>query len=106
MKVSCTILVFWQLPSDYVILNGLMMILMGCFVYGPQILAGVASADFASKKANSAIIGKELNKMAGEQCQNLLISSYLTDILGHNINTNMNKHLSLSVNATYLIEKK
>ena len=51
LSLACTIWVFWQLPSDYVILNGLMMILMGCFVYGPQILAGVASADFASKKA-------------------------------------------------------
>jgi sugar phosphate permease len=51
LSLACTLWIFWQLPTDYVILNGLMMILMGCFVYGPQILAGVASADFASKKA-------------------------------------------------------
>ena len=49
-------------------------------------------SDFASRIANSAIIKKELNKMAGEQCQNLQISSYLNDILSHNINTNVNKH--------------
>lgn len=51
LSLACTLWIFWQLPTDYVILNGLMMILMGCFVYGPQILAGVATADFASKKA-------------------------------------------------------
>jgi len=51
LSLACTLWIFWQLPPEYVILNGLMMILMGCFVYGPQILAGVASADFASKKA-------------------------------------------------------
>lgn len=51
LSLACTLWIFWQLPTDYVILNGLMMVLMGCFVYGPQILAGVASADFASKKA-------------------------------------------------------
>ena len=51
IALALSLLIFWQLPSDYIVLNGLMMILMGIFVYGPQILAGVASADFASKKA-------------------------------------------------------
>jgi OPA family glycerol-3-phosphate transporter-like MFS transporter len=51
LSLACTLWIFWQLPTDYVILNGLMMVLIGCFVCGPQILAGVASADFASKKA-------------------------------------------------------
>ena len=51
IALSLAILIFWQIPADYTFLNGLLMVLMGFFVYGPQILAGVASADFASKKA-------------------------------------------------------
>ena len=51
LALACTLWVFWQIPADYMLLNGMLMILMGFCVYGPQILAGVASADFASKKA-------------------------------------------------------
>ena len=51
IALACTLCIFWQIPADYMLLNGLLMILMGFCVYGPQILAGVASADFASKKA-------------------------------------------------------
>lgn len=51
LGLACSVLVFWLAPADYLLLNGLMMVLVGFFVYGPQILVGVASADFASKKA-------------------------------------------------------
>lgn len=45
------LLIFWQLPKGWELTGGLLLIFIGFFVYGPQILIGVASADFASKKA-------------------------------------------------------
>lgn len=42
---------FWYSPSHSVVINGIIMIIIGFFVSGPQILQGVAAADFASKKA-------------------------------------------------------
>jgi len=42
---------FWKMPAEYGIYSGLILAMIGFFVYGPQILVGVASADFASKKA-------------------------------------------------------
>jgi len=41
----------WLIPAGYPLLDLLAIMLAGYLVYGPQILAGVASADFASKKA-------------------------------------------------------
>ena len=42
---------FWFMPEDYTGFSATALILVGFFVYGPQVLIGVASADFASKKA-------------------------------------------------------
>lgn len=42
---------FWQIPSGYHLFSTIFLILVGFFVYGPQVLVGVASADFVSKKA-------------------------------------------------------
>lgn len=47
----------WQSPSHSVFINGLIMVIIGFFVSGPQILQGVAAADFASKKAAGAANG-------------------------------------------------
>lgn len=41
----------WWLPNDNQMLSTLTMIVLGFLVYGPQVLAGVALADIASKKA-------------------------------------------------------
>ena len=41
----------WWLPAGNQILSAVIMIALGFLVYGPQVLAGVASADIASKKA-------------------------------------------------------
>jgi len=41
----------WWLPSGNQILSAITMVALGFLVYGPQVLAGVASADIASKKA-------------------------------------------------------
>ena len=45
------LLYFWKMPAGYMVLDTLAMICVGFFVYGAQVLSGVASADFASKKA-------------------------------------------------------
>lgn len=42
---------FWKMPMGYIWFDTFAMIGVGFLVYGPQILAGVAAADFASKKA-------------------------------------------------------
>jgi OPA family glycerol-3-phosphate transporter-like MFS transporter len=49
--LALALLMFWKMPADYELFTSIALILVGFFVYGPQVLAGVASADFASKKA-------------------------------------------------------
>lgn len=41
----------WCIPAGNHLMNALAMMALGFLVYGPQVLAGVAAADFASKKA-------------------------------------------------------
>ncbi|MCP5369683.1 MAG: MFS transporter [Rickettsiaceae bacterium] len=41
----------WQLPEENNVAGIIILFLMGFFVYGPQVLIGVSSVDFASKKA-------------------------------------------------------
>ncbi len=54
--VGCLIY-FWYVPSGYDRLNAVAMIAVGFFVYGPQVLVGVAAADFATKKAVGTAVG-------------------------------------------------
>ncbi len=49
--LAFSLAVLWQIPVGYDIIIAVMMVLVGFFVYGPQVLVGVASADFSSKKA-------------------------------------------------------
>lgn len=48
---------FWFVPAGYDLLNTLAMTAVGFLVYGPQVLVGVAAADFASKKAVGMAVG-------------------------------------------------
>lgn len=48
---------FWFVPAGYDLLNTLAMTVVGFLVYGPQVLVGVAAADFASKKAVGMAVG-------------------------------------------------
>ncbi len=48
---------FWFVPAGYDGLNALAMTAVGFLVYGPQVLVGVAAADFASKKAVGMAVG-------------------------------------------------
>lgn len=49
--LALALLMFWKMPIEYELFSSIALILVGFFVYGPQVLAGVASADIASKKA-------------------------------------------------------
>lgn len=49
--LSILIAISWQLPQEHNVAGIVLLFLMGFFVYGPQVLIGVASADFVSKKA-------------------------------------------------------
>jgi OPA family glycerol-3-phosphate transporter-like MFS transporter len=49
--LAIALIMFWKMPEGYVYFSTISLILVGFFVYGPQVLVGVASADFASKKA-------------------------------------------------------
>lgn len=48
---------FWFVPPGYILLNTLAMTSVGFLVYGPQVLVGVAAADFASKRAVGMAVG-------------------------------------------------
>lgn len=48
---------FWFIPAGQSTLNAIIMMFIGFFVYGPQVLVGVAAADFASKKAVGMAVG-------------------------------------------------
>lgn len=49
--LTASLFYFWWVPAGNHLMNGLAMMAVGFLVYGPQVLAGVAAADFASKKA-------------------------------------------------------
>lgn len=51
VALAGSLILFWQMPKGYEFLSVLTMTLVGFFVYGPQVLVGVASADFATKRA-------------------------------------------------------
>ena len=47
----------WKVPSGYPWLNAGLLIAIGFFVYGPQMLVGVAAADYASNDAVATATG-------------------------------------------------
>lgn len=49
--LSLTIILFWKLPIKNEILSLAMLALIGFFVSGPQLLVGVAAADFSTRQA-------------------------------------------------------
>jgi sugar phosphate permease len=50
LLIGCLFCLWW-LPAGNQTLSTIIMFALGFLVYGPQVLAGVASADIASKKA-------------------------------------------------------
>lgn len=48
---------FWKVPAGHYWLDALALTAVGFLIYGPQMLVGVAAADFASKKAAATATG-------------------------------------------------
>lgn len=55
--LSCVVCGLWFAPRNSDMIHALCMIIIGFLVTGPQILVGVAAADFASKKAAATASG-------------------------------------------------
>lgn len=51
LGLGLTLLLFWKIPSEYELISICAMTFAGFFVYGPQVLIGVACADFTTKLA-------------------------------------------------------
>lgn len=52
-----SILIFWKIPAGYPMIDSIMLLFIGFFVYGPQFLVGVMTADVATKRAAATAIG-------------------------------------------------
>ncbi|ARN84318.1 MFS transporter [Candidatus Nucleicultrix amoebiphila] len=55
--LTFTLALLWLVPAGYPIVDAISCMLAGFLVYGPQVLAGVAVADFASKRAVGVATG-------------------------------------------------
>jgi OPA family glycerol-3-phosphate transporter-like MFS transporter/OPA family sugar phosphate sensor protein UhpC-like MFS transporter len=55
----CTIavLLFWKMPQESMLFYGLLLSLIGFFIYGPQALVGIIAANLATKRAAGTAIG-------------------------------------------------
>ena len=55
----CTIAVFlfWKLPNKLPFFYGILLCVIGFFIYGPQALVGIIAANLATKKAAATAIG-------------------------------------------------
>jgi OPA family glycerol-3-phosphate transporter-like MFS transporter len=51
LALAGILILFWRIPNEYPILSMVILALAGFFVSGPQVLVGVATADFSNKKA-------------------------------------------------------
>lgn len=51
LGLATTLILFWQLPKEYDVLSLMIISLAGFFVSGPQVLIGIATADFTNKQA-------------------------------------------------------
>ncbi len=52
-----SVLMFWNIPEGYPWLDSASMFLIGFTIFGPQLLIGVAAAEFARKKAAATATG-------------------------------------------------
>lgn len=57
LGVTLCLCYFWWVPPGMGMTNTLIMFAVGFLVYGPQVLVGVAAADFASKQAVGMAVG-------------------------------------------------
>jgi sugar phosphate permease len=57
MALAVTITIYWLFPTQNPILDSVYWALMGFFIYGPQTISGLSSAEFGSKRAAAAAAG-------------------------------------------------
>ncbi len=57
IALVAALIYFWTVPPGHDYLNAIAMVLVGFFVYGPQVLVGVAAADFSTKKTVGMAVG-------------------------------------------------
>jgi sugar phosphate permease len=57
LAIGALVTVLWLAPADSHIVSSVCMLCIGFLISGPQILIGVAAADFASKKAAATASG-------------------------------------------------
>lgn len=55
--VLLSLIAFWQLPYSPPILDGFLIFLMGFFIFGPQMLIGIAATELSHKKAAATATG-------------------------------------------------
>ncbi|HUX79027.1 MAG TPA: MFS transporter, partial [Alphaproteobacteria bacterium] len=55
--LAITLFIFWKIPPGYPLLDALVLMIAGFLLNGPQVLNGVATADFASKRAVGVATG-------------------------------------------------
>ncbi len=51
------LLIFWQLESNSILVNTVLLCTAGFFIYGPQCLIGIAAANMATKRAAASAAG-------------------------------------------------
>lgn len=82
--LAISLLIFWQLPIEYNYISALLLVFIGFFVSGPQILIGVASVDFSSKKAVGTASGlTSFMAYLGSSLSGICIGT-LVDLFGWN----------------------
>lgn len=57
VALGFVVLYLWKIPAGHAMLDGAALVATGFLVYGPQVLIGVAAADFSSRKAAGAASG-------------------------------------------------
>ncbi|GAB4186107.1 MAG: MFS transporter [Simkaniaceae bacterium] len=48
---------FWFTPGNFVLVDGILMFIIGFFIFGPQMLIGIAAAELSHKKAAGTATG-------------------------------------------------
>ncbi|GHT89000.1 hypothetical protein FACS1894113_2770 [Alphaproteobacteria bacterium] len=76
--------IFWLSPDDSYIISSICMIFIGFLITGPQILAGVAAADFASKKAAATASGFTGTLGYAGSALSGIVAGFMADIYGWN----------------------
>ncbi len=52
-----SVLLFWKVAGQSVLLNTVLLCVSGFFIYGPQCLLGIAAANLATKRAAATAVG-------------------------------------------------